>query len=242
MMELKDKVAIVTGASSGIGSAIAVKLAKHGCKVAIIYYNSKQGAEETASKIQTETKIIRCDVADMTQVQNMVNEVVSAWGNIDILINNAGIIRDRAMRNLSEEHWDEVIAVNLKGPFNCCKTIHPHLNENGRIINISSLSGQTGLYGQCNYSSSKAGLIGFTKVLARELAKHNVTVNAIAPGLIKTRMTESIPKKFYEALLEHVPLKRAGTPEDVAKAVLFLVKDAPFITGQVLSVNGGAYM
>ena len=247
-MKLENKVAIVTGASRGIGAAIAVKLAREGAKVVVNYHKNSEKAEEVVKKIKSsgsEAIAIKADVSDFSQVEKMVKQVVDTYGKIDILVNNAGTLRDRTLKNMTKEEWQEVIDVNLTGVFNCTKLALPYIMKSnaGRIIHISSIVGQIGNFGQSNYAASKAGIIGFTRAVARETAKYNVTVNAVSPGFIKTSIVETIPKEIRENILRMVPLGRAGEPEEVANTVIFLASDdSSYITGQVINVNGGLYM
>jgi 3-oxoacyl-[acyl-carrier protein] reductase len=244
---LNGKKAIVTGAGSGIGRAIAHRLGKAGAVVAVCDL-IPEAAATVAEEISREggrAKPFPLDVADSVQVNDVVNKIETELGGIHILVNNAGITRDNLLLRMSEEDFDRVIAVNLKGAFNltraCCRAM---IKERwGRIINISSVIGQMGNAGQANYAAAKAGLIGFTKSVAKELAGRNITVNAIAPGFIKTAMTEKLDPAVQQAYIQAIPLKRAGTPEDVASLCLFLAsEEAGYITGQVIRVDGGMLM
>lgn len=247
-MRFTDKVAIITGGARGIGKAIARRLASEGAKVAIGDID-KESAEKTAEEIrnecQTEAIGIYVDVAEEESVKNMVEEVIKAFGKIDILINNAGITRDNLLLRMSEEDWDKVIAVDLKSVFLCTKAVVKYMirQRYGRIVNISSVIGLKGNVGQTNYGAAKAGIIGFTKSAARELAGRNITVNAVAPGYISTEMTEKLPQEIKEQMLKQVPLGRPGQPEDVAGVVAFLCSDdASYITGEIIKVDGGMAM
>jgi 3-oxoacyl-[acyl-carrier protein] reductase len=246
-LSLTDKVALVTGAAQGIGKAVALLLARNGADLIVSDINLEK-AEETAKEIQAigrRAVAIKVDVANLGDVEQMVEAVLEHFGHIDILINNAGITRDRLILRMTEEDWDAVLNINLKGTFHCTKVVIRHMSKqrNGRIVNIASVVGEMGNAGQANYSASKAGVIGFTKTIAREFAQRGINVNAIAPGYIETPMTEALPEKAKEELKRVIPMERLGRPEDVAEAVLFLVSEASsYITGQVLNVNGGIYM
>ena len=242
------KVALVTGGSRGIGRAIALALAAEGARVALCARNV-EAAREVEREIATlggETLAQQADVADAAQVDALVKATLEKLGGLDILVNNAGITRDNLLMRLKEEDWDAVMDVNLKGAFNCCKAaVRPMLKaRGGRIVNITSVVGLSGNAGQANYAATKAGLVGLTKTLARELASRNITVNAVAPGLVPdTGMTADLSEEASEHMLSQVPLGRAGTPEDVAHAVVFLASArAAYITGQVLQVDGGMAM
>ena len=247
-MELENKIGIVTGGAQGIGKAIVKALAAEGANVAIFDVN-EQLSSATAAEVGNETKrtIIHflVDVSDYNSVERAVNEVAKRFSRIDILVNNAGITRDNLILRMAEEDWDRVIAINLKGVFNCTKACSKIMLKQhyGRIINISSVVGLMGNIGQVNYAASKGGVIAFTKSCARELASRNILVNAIAPGYIETAMTEKLPEDVKENLKRMIPLGRLGRPEDVASAVVFLCSDkSSYITGQVISDNGGMYM
>ena len=246
-MKLKDKVALVTGAAQGIGRAVALILARNGAGVVVSDINLEK-AEETAREIEAigpKAMAIRVNVANPGEVEGMVDAVLERFGRIDILVNNAGIARDKLILRMTEEDWDAVLSINLKGTFNCTKAVVKQMSKHrsGKIVNIASVSGEMGNPGQANYSASKAGVIGFTKTIAREFAQRGINVNAIAPGYIQTPMTEALPEKAKEELKRMIPMERLGQPEDVAEAVLFLVSESSsYITGHVLNVNGGIYM
>ncbi len=245
MINLTGKNAIVTGSSRGIGKAVALKLASLGANVAVVYAGNREKAEETVAEIEklgAKAKAYSCDVSSLHDAQNLVSEVIADFGGIDILVNNAGIIKDGLVLSMKEEDFDKVISVNLKGSFNMIKSTYQHFMKKryGRIINISSVVGINGNAGQANYASAKAGIIGLTKSVAKELAARKVTVNAVAPGFIDTDMTGSMPEKAREAALNAIPMKRMGQGEDIANAVAFLASDeASYITGEVLKVDGG---
>ncbi len=245
---LTGKVALVTGASRGIGSAIAKSLAKEGAFVIINYNGSKERAEAVAEEITAaggNAAVYGCDVSDFNACADMIKELIKEYGHIDILVNNAGITRDNLLMKMSEEDFDSVLATNLKGTFNTIRHLSRYLlkQRSGSIINISSVSGVVGNPGQANYSASKAGVIGLTKSVARELSSRGITCNAVAPGFIETEMTEKMPEAAKENLLAQVPLMRAGSVEDIAGVVTFLASErAAYITGQVISVDGGMSM
>ncbi|GAU78212.1 3-oxoacyl-[acyl-carrier-protein] reductase [Fusibacter sp. 3D3] len=236
------KVAIVTGASRGIGKAIAIALAEEGYNLVLNYRNSREALEELASTLKTETILVQGDVSNFEEAENIINTAKSTFGQIDLLVNNAGITKDNLILRMSEADFDSVQNINLKGTFNCTKHVSRIMLKQkfGRIINISSVVGITGNVGQSNYAASKAGIIGFTKSIARELASRNITVNAIAPGFIQTKMSDAISEEAKQASLSKIPLGKFGQPEDVAGVVVFLASDkANYITGQVIQVDGG---
>ena len=245
---LSGKVAFVTGASRGIGRAIALRLASDGAKVALNFASNSAKAEAVKAEIESsggEVLLVQGDVANFQTVTELIKRVVDEWGRLDILINNAGITRDNLLLKMSEDDFDKVISTNLKGVFNCTKAVTKLMmkQRTGRIVNMSSVVGLKGNISQANYAAAKAGIIGFTKSAARELASRGVTVNAVAPGFINTDMTAALSEKVKEVMLQEIPAGRMGTPEDVANAVAFLVSDqAAYITGQVLSVDGGMVM
>ena len=246
--KLSGKVAFVTGASRGIGRAIALRLAKDGAKVALNFSSNVSKAEEVKAQIEAaggEAMLVQGDVAKFEVVTELIKRVVDVWGRLDILINNAGITRDNLLIKMTEDDFDRVISTNLKGVFNCTKAVTRLMmkQRGGRIVNMSSVVGLKGNISQANYAAAKAGIIGFTKSAARELASRGVTVNAVAPGFINTDMTAALSEKVKEVMMQEIPAGRMGTPEDVANAVAFLVSDeAAYITGQVLSVDGGMVM
>lgn len=247
-MLLSGQVALVTGAGRGIGRAIALALAEAGARVAINYNTSAQAALELAAEIAAaggEARAWQADVSETDQAAALVDNVLQHFGRLDILVNNAGITRDNLLLRMGEEDWDRVLAVNLKGYFNCCKAaIRPMTRaRRGRIINIASVVGLRGNAGQVNYAAAKAGVIGLTKSLAREVGSRNITVNAIAPGFIETDMTRALTRGIREQMLKNIPLGRLGEPADVAGLAVFLAgPGAAYITGQVIAVDGGMAM
>ncbi len=246
-MKLKGKVALITGAAQGIGKSVALLLARNGADIVVSDINLEK-AEETAKEIESigpKAMAVKVDVGNFKDVEEMVEAILKKFGKIDILINNAGITRDKLILRMTEEDWDAVLNVNLKGTFNCMKAVTRHMakQRSGKIVSIASVVGEMGNAGQANYSASKAGVIGLTKTIAREFAQRGINVNAIAPGYIETPMTEVLPEKVKEELKRLIPMERLGTPDDVAEAVLFLVsEESNYVTGQVLNVNGGIYM
>lgn len=245
---LKDKVAIVTGGTRGIGRAIALKLADHGANIVINYRNSDKEAEELKGILEEKgVKVIavKCDISNFEDSKNLMDKCKEVFGKIDILVNNAGITKDTLIMRMKEEDFDNVIDVNLKGTFNCAKHASAIMLKQrfGKIINMTSVVGIAGNAGQVNYAASKAGVIGLTKSLAKELGSRGITVNAVAPGFINTDMTASLSEKVKEEASKNIPLKRLGDPEDVANLVRFLASDAAnYITGQVINVDGGMVM
>lgn len=246
---LKDKVAVVTGGSRGIGRAIAFKMAENGANVAVVYAGNEQAANDTCTQITSKypvtAKAYRCDVSDFDATKELTAQILEDFGGIDILVNNAGIVRDNLILRMDEQDFDAVINTNLKGAFHMIKHCYSHFmkKRSGKIINITSVIGIMGNAGQANYASAKAGLIGLTKTVAKELAGRNVTCNAIAPGFIATEMTDALNDKVKESTLAAVPLKRMGTPEDIANLAVFLASEqSSYITGEVIKVDGGMCM
>lgn len=241
-----NKVALITGSSRGIGRAIAFELAKSGFDIIINNNEYESEGIETANEINniTSATFITCDITKPDQINQMIEKTISEYGKIDVLVNNAGIAIDKRFENMTLDQWERVISVNLTGAFNCTKAVIDHMEKQGggNIINISSVIGEIGNIGQANYAASKGGLIAFTKSLAKEYAKDEIYVNAIAPGFIKTKMTEAIPPGSMKEIIGQIPLGRLGTPEEVAKVVRFLVVESSYITGQVINVNGGLYV
>lgn len=245
---LEGKVAVVTGASRGIGRAIALELARRGARVVVNYHRNAAAAEEVVAAIRAEggeAVAVGADVSDFQQAQALIQAALNTFGRIDILVNNAGVTRDQLILMMSEEDWDTVIRVDLKSLFNTCKAAaRPMVRQRyGRIINISSVVGLAGQGGQTNYAAAKAGVIGFSKSLAKELGPRGITVNVVAPGFIPTDLTADLPEELRQEAIRRTPLGRPGSPEDVARAVAFLASDdAAFITGAVLPVDGGLVM
>jgi 3-oxoacyl-[acyl-carrier protein] reductase len=247
-MKLKDRVAIITGAARGIGKAIALTFVREGAKVALVDVDQKQleALKNEIQKRKGESVNISCDITKSPEVQAMVNQVKRAFGRIDILVNNAGIIRRGTIETVTEEDWDRVIEVNLKGTFNCCKAVVEIMKEQGygKIVNVSSIAGKMGdITSAPGYGSSKAAVDALTKTLARQLAPYGINVNAVSPHAIETEMSAQWSEERRKEIIASIPLGRLGKPEDVAEAVLFLASDeASFITGEILDVNGGALM
>lgn len=243
-----SKNVLVTGASRGIGRSIALQFAEEGYNVAVNYAGNKDKAEAVVEEIKgkgVESFAIQANVANGDEVKAMIKEVVSTFGSIDVLVNNAGITRDNLLMRMKEQEWDDVIDTNLKGVFNCIQKVTPHMlrQKSGSIINLSSVVGSVGNPGQANYVATKAGVLGLTKSTARELASRNITVNAVAPGFIVSDMTDALSDDLKEQMLDQIPLKRFGKDQDIADTVTFLASDkAKYITGQTIHVNGGMYM
>jgi acetoacetyl-CoA reductase/3-oxoacyl-[acyl-carrier protein] reductase len=247
MSQLSDKVALVTGASRGIGRAIAVALAREGAKVAVNFQSNEDKAREVVDEITKAggtAMLVKANVGVADEARAMVKKVVDQWGRLDVLVNNAGITRDRSIRKLDDESWLQVVQTNLNGCFFCMAAAIPVMVEQsyGRIVNVSSMNGQIGAFGQANYSASKGGVIALTRTAALELAKANITVNGVSPGFTETDMFAEIPEKIQDQIKQRIPMGRFGKPEEIAKAVVFLVTGGDYITGQQINVNGGAFM
>ncbi len=248
METVTGAVVVVTGAGRGIGRAIAEELGRAGARLVVNYSQSKEQAESLAAKLKNEgaqdAVAVRADVSDRTQAANLIDETVRRFDRLDVLVNNAGITIDRTLKNLTFDDWEQVIQTNLNGYFYTVKAALPIFmrQEDGRIINISSFVGQMGNFGQANYAAAKAGVIGFTKTAALELARSHVTVNAICPGFTDTDMYASVPDDVKEKIVKRIPLGRVGTAHEIARAVRFLAEDGAYITGQTLNINGGIYM
>lgn len=247
MQDLKGKVAIVTGGSRGIGRHISLLLAKRGAEVAINYRSRQEEADATIKELEElggRALAFQADLSDMTSARNLIRKVHQEWGRIDILVNNAGITRDKTMKKLTDDDWNDVLNTNLGSVYaTCSEVLEIMMNQKfGRIVNITSFVGQAGNFGQANYAASKGGIIAFTKTLALEMAKYNITVNAIAPGFTETEMLGQVPEHIREKILERVPMGRFGQPEEIARAVVFIAAEGDYITGQQINVNGGVYM
>jgi acetoacetyl-CoA reductase len=247
MGTLNEAVVVVTGASRGLGRAIAEEAASGGAKVVVNYSQSKEPADELVEQITDnggEAIAVQADVSDAEQAQNLIDQAIEKFNRIDVLVNNAGINIDRTLKKLSIEDWDKVIQVDLNSAFYTLKAVLPHMTEQGggKIINMSSFIGEAGNIGQANYSAAKAGLLGFTKTAAQELARSGITVNAVCPGFIETDMVAGIPEEAQQKLKKQVPLGRFGKPAEVARAVRYLIEDGDYITGQSIDINGGIYI
>ena len=244
---LDGKTAIVTGAGRGIGRAIAKELGATGANVVVNYANSADSAMEVAEEIREygpKALPIRADVTDYDQVREMISQALETFGQVDILVNNAGITRDRTLKNMTRDHWDEVVNVNLGSTFNCTKQVLPFMLErkSGKIVNISSFVALAGNIGQSNYAATKAGIIGFTKSVALEVARQGITINAVCPGFTETDMLRGVPENIRQRILEKIPMSRFGTGEEIASCVRFIVTDGDYMTGQAISINGGVYI
>ncbi|MFO7993380.1 MAG: 3-oxoacyl-[acyl-carrier-protein] reductase [Marinobacter sp.] len=247
MEDLKGKTAVVTGASRGIGREIARLLAKRGADVAINYVSREADANAVVKELESlgvRSLAFKADLSQMQAGRDLIRKVQNEWGRVDILVNNAGITRDKAMKNLTDDDWTEVLDTNLGSVYATCSEVLPIMMEQkfGRIVNITSFVGQAGNFGQANYAASKGGIIAFTKTLALEGARHNITVNSIAPGFTETEMLAQVPENIREKIIARVPMGRFGQPEEIAKAVVFIAADGDYITGQQINVNGGVYM
>ena len=248
-MENSGRVVVITGGSKGIGRAIALKFAEEKARIVIIHYDPDEHDSDVTldllEKQGVKAESHRADVSSKEAMESLFKEIISRLGSVDVLVNNAGITKDGLLMRMSEEDWDTVLKVNLKSVFNCTKAVLRSMirNRKGTIVNIASVAGQIGNAGQANYAASKAGIIGFTKSIAREVASRTVTVNAVAPGFIKTEMTALLPDNVKESYVQQIPLGRLGSPEDVAETVYWLCSDsAGYITGQTIHVNGGMFM
>jgi len=244
---LKGRVALVTGGSRGIGKAICLELARNGASVAINFNSNLAKAEEVAAQIRAmcgECLLVQGDVSRHEGAQQVVKQTLERWKRIDILVNNAGITRDHTLRKMTTEEWEATIALNLNGTYHCTWNVLPAMTEQkyGRIVNIASIIGQTGAFGQANYAASKGGIIAFSKCIALEYAKDNITSNSIAPGYTATEMVSAMPPEVLQKICDKIPLRRLAKTEEIAKAVIFLVRDGDYITGATLNVNGGLLM
>jgi acetoacetyl-CoA reductase/3-oxoacyl-[acyl-carrier protein] reductase len=247
MGRLDGKTALVTGASRGIGRAIVLELAREGAKVALNYQNNDAAAKEVAdtiTKAGSTCLLVKANLADPREARGMVKKVADQFGHLDILVNNAGITRDKQIGKMTDEEWLEVIQTNLNGMFFCTSAAIPIMTAQsyGRIVNVSSMNGQVGAFGQANYSASKGGIIAFTRTAAVELSRNGITVNSVSPGYTETDMFAKVPPDIQAQIKAKIPLRRFAQPEEIARAVVFLVADGDYITGQVIGVNGGAYM
>jgi 3-oxoacyl-(acyl-carrier-protein) reductase len=244
-LELKNKVVLVTGAARGIGRTIALEFAKEGANVVVNDIMDGTPVAEEIKQMGREVIFLKANIADLREAEQLADKAVEKFGRIDVWINNAGITRDALIHKMTEENWNDVINVNLKGTFNCCKAAAKYMMEQkyGRIISVSSVVGQRGNIGQANYSASKAGIIGLTKTLALEFARYgDITVNAVAPGFVNTEMMRTIPEKVMQRIAESIPFHRLAEPDEVANLIVYLASDkAKYITGQIVGINGGYY-
>ena len=247
-IDLSGKTAIVTGAGHGLGKAAATRLHAAGANVVVNYFEDDQGAnrsiaEDAARELGERAVTIAADVRNFDQVSAMFNQAIEHFGSVDIVINNAGILADRTVKKMTTEQWQRVIDTNLTGVFHVCKAAAEYIADGGRIVSLSSISGFEGFFGQANYTAAKMGVVGLTKTLCRELAKRQVTVNAVAPGLFMTQMGHAVPEEHREKMIEQIPLGRTGEPDELACVILFLCSDlATYVTGQTIHVNGGWFM
>ncbi len=244
---LDGQTAIVTGAGRGIGRAIARELAETGANIVINYSTSKDAANSLAEEIRKmgpQALVVHADITHYDQVTRMLKQTIDAFGKIDILVNNAGITRDKTLKNMSKQHWDDVIHVNLSGLFNCTQQVLPLMLDRkyGRIVNISSFVGLAGNVGQSNYATTKAGIIGFTKSVALEVSRHGITVNAVCPGFTETDMLMEVPENIRQRILDKIPMARFGKPEEIASCVRYIVTEGDYMTAQAISINGGVYV
>ncbi len=244
---LDGQTAIVTGAGRGIGRAIARELAETGANIVINYSTSRDAANELAEEIREigpKALVVHADITHYDQVTHMIKQTVDTFGEIDILVNNAGITRDKTLKNMSKQHWDDVIHVNLSGLFNCTQQVIPLMLDRkyGRIVNISSFVGLAGNIGQSNYATTKAGIIGFTKSVALEVSRHGITVNAVCPGFTETDMLMEVPENIRQRILDKIPMGRFGQPEEIASCVRYIVTEGDYMTAQAISINGGVYV
>ena len=244
---LDGQTAIVTGAGRGIGRAIARELAETGANIVINYSTSRDAANSLAEEIReigSQALVVHADITHYDQVTRMIKQTIETFGKIDILVNNAGITRDKTLKNMTKQHWDDVIHVNLSGLFNCTQQVLPFMLDRkyGRIVNISSFVGLAGNIGQSNYATTKAGIIGFTKSVALEVSRHGITVNAVCPGFTETDMLMEVPENIRQRILDKIPMGRFGQPEEIASCVRYIVTEGDYMTAQAISINGGVYV